>query len=118
MLDSDFWRDLADKFRALPDPHGLLYARWSSTVGGWNLPTWHVSIVGSSLGPNTAVVQFNALAVRAGAALKLNSGDRDLRDVWLDEVRKETPSERTFQGSNADHIGGRIDKLSEASANL
>ena len=33
MALSDFWHELADKFLALPDPDGLLYAKWKSEKG-------------------------------------------------------------------------------------
>jgi hypothetical protein len=43
MADSDFWRELAKEFRALPDPNGLLLAKFIYFPNPNGLPTdWEV----------------------------------------------------------------------------
>jgi hypothetical protein len=118
MADSDFWRDLAEKFRALPDPDGLLRATWMSERGGpyqWSIESAHV--VGGS---RSARVRFEVLAARPGVKLE-NPNGRSSLDAWLDALSKETPNDisgsgtETVEGMHA-HIWGSIYHICEASA--
>lgn len=78
MASSDFWRDLAAAFRALPDYH-YLDATYSTFPGG--LRRWHVGA-----GPGTTQ-EFDTLAMRGSAALEPGMRERvetdSLRDAWL-----------------------------------
>lgn len=78
MLESDFWKDLATKFRALNDPMGILYAEWTS----FHEPHWQL-IRGDFV---TLAAQYEPLARRGGKQL---DPSRDSLEVWLDSMRAE-----------------------------
>ena len=115
MADSDFWRDLVAKFRALPNDYGMFCVEWCRVE---DEPT-----IWTARGTTTTLAQFAALAVRAGAAL--DSESSDFRATWLDALRKESPDSRTPisgtekrpDGTQARCVSGRIANVCEASAN-
>jgi hypothetical protein len=118
MLDSDFWHDLAEKFRALPDPDGILSAFWTSERGG--PATWSVNPTKFSWDCSSLRAQFEALAARAGARID-NPYRRDLHAVWFDALCIYFPGDRS--GSGGEVIAGKpsqtwgtIHNICEASA--
>jgi hypothetical protein len=118
MADPTFWRDLADKFRAL-DPDGLLCADWKSERG---LPyVWSIRAKQLIWGGRDTQVQFEALARYGGAEVENPHHSRSLIDAWLDAVNKETESD-TFGSGPEDAEGkptstwGSIHRICQASA--
>jgi len=118
MADSTFWRDLADKFRAL-DPDGLLCADWKCEKGlpyEWSIRAKHV--VG---GGRDTRLQFEALARYAGAEVE-NPHSRSLLDAWLDALNKETENDTFGSGPpegpdrKPTSTWGSIHRISQASA--
>ncbi len=77
MLESDFWKDLAEKFRVL-DPKGILYAHWTS----FHRPHWEL-IRGEF---PTLARRYEPLARRGGSRLDRS---RDSLEVWLDAMKAE-----------------------------
>jgi hypothetical protein len=86
MLDSDFWRDLAERFRKL-DPDGILQAGWTLPCGHLSSELWEIFGTGD-LGPSIRA-QFEPLATRAG--LKLGAQSRYPVDVWLSALKAYGP---------------------------
>jgi hypothetical protein len=117
MDDSDFWRDLAEEFRALPDPQGSLYAEWTIMHGG-ELP-----VVGALYGqPNRSLrIHFEVVARTAGAALNPPK-TVNLLDAWLDFLKQEREPSRgkTWQIVNdfRGPLKGYIREVCRASADL
>lgn len=118
MADSDFWRDLAEKFRAISDPDGLLRAHWQSEKR--RQFEWSVRSAKVVWGGLSARAQFEALAARGGSKVE-NPNGRDLLSAWFDALNKEIPSDR-FESSaelvdgKPAHIWGSIYRICEASA--
>jgi hypothetical protein len=79
MADSAFWRDLAEKFLALPD----FRADGHYVIGSGQPWAWQLAGVASEYIRSA----FEALARRAAAALA-GGGAPDLLIVWLEELRK------------------------------
>jgi hypothetical protein len=120
MADSDFWRDLADKFRALSDPEGLLCAHWISKKG---LPyEWSLRSTRVVWGGRSVQVQFEALARRGGLEID-KPNDRSPLDWWLDSLSKDVPGDKfgsggeIVDGKPADRWGS-IDRICETSADF
>jgi hypothetical protein len=88
MLDSEFWRELAEKFRAIDDPMGILIAEWTAI----QKPHWNLSCGRFA----TLAAQFEPLARRGG--VKLNCA-KDSLEGWLDSMRKEG----TYQSEEMTH---------------
>jgi hypothetical protein len=116
---SDFWRELAKEFRALPDPDGLLYVKWKSERGSpfeWSVETTKVVWGGDS-----ARAQFIVLAARGGAEVD-NPNNRDLLSAWFDALTKETmttefgSSAETLEDGRPARTWGKIHRICEASA--
>jgi hypothetical protein len=84
MADSDFWRELAEKFRAIEDPFDLLHAEWKK----FERDEWSLVDEALAARPHRASIstRFEALARRGGT--RLDSG-RDSLHVWLDALRAE-----------------------------
>lgn len=79
MADSAFWRDLAEKFLALPD----FRADGHYVIGSGQPWAWQLAGVASEYIRSA----FEALARRAAAAIA-GGGAPDLLIVWLEELRK------------------------------
>jgi ribosome-binding protein aMBF1 (putative translation factor) len=119
MADFSFWRDLAEKFGALQDTHGMFSAEWDYIVGSGGRGEWKLAGAG-----RIARIQFETLAKRAASALS-EEGDADLLTAWLEICR--LASGRKFErygievnadGSDgAHHQTGIIRRICEASAN-
>jgi hypothetical protein len=115
VADADFWRDLAAKFRALPNDYGMFCAEWRCVEGEPRIWT--------PRGTATVLAQFEVLAARAGAAL--DSESSDFRVTWLNLLRKESPNSRPAtsgiekrpDGTQARYVSGSIANVCEASAN-
>jgi len=102
MLDSDFWRDLATKFRALPDPEGLISAHWTSER---RRPfEWSVQSTKVVWGGISARAQFEALAARGGAMVENPTG-RDLLSAWFDAMNNVLPGD--YFGSGGEVVDGK-----------
>lgn len=86
MPDSDFWRDLAEDFRAI-DPHLLLRADWRcSTMTGEQRPVVTEWQIGANDRPTRSVkYEFEALARRGGREIYPYM---DSRDGWLETLRQ------------------------------
>jgi len=65
MADPQFWRDLESRFRALPDPDGMLRADRDYIVGSGDAGDWRLCGGASQ----SVVVRFVALARKAGVVL-------------------------------------------------
>jgi hypothetical protein len=113
MATSEFWRDLAEKFRSLPNSE-ILGAEWDLTVGS-NVKSWR--LVGGDEGLNG---RFETLAMRAASQIA-NPGTRPLMFVWLEAVQASVwvmGYIRNADGTDGSHhVGGRIGRICEASAN-
>jgi len=120
MADSNFWRDIAVKFRVL-DPTGTLRADWHQSRTTSHIPP-DVSERWRIVGPDPSVeLEFEALARRAGIEI---SPEADSLAMWLDAVRinnatLEPPSyEEAPDGSIAViHMSATIHQVAIASAN-
>ncbi len=88
MLDSDFWRDHAEKFRML-DPNATLRAEWSFPAGNQFRESWNVVAKGDSAGLSLRA-QFEPLAIRAGIKLRKDA-DAGLLEIWLTRVKEHGP---------------------------
>jgi hypothetical protein len=128
MADSDFWCDLAAKFRALAagSSNRELRAMWSGDLDDSGLEAkreWRLIATGPGwLGSvKTIQVEFEALARRGG--LKIDPS-LDSLDAWLDALNREGPEDVTHgEGThqNADgevvhHRFGTINQVCAASA--
>ncbi len=125
MLESDFWRDLAEKFRPL-DPLQLLRADWHQVVEvGEQVPpvaTWH--LVGTDRNTRSILFDFDALARRGGPRVH---PVMDSRDGWL-EALKEYQLNAEIQGTGIEskpdgtivaHVySGSIMRVCQASVDL
>jgi hypothetical protein len=120
MADSSFWRDLAEKFRALLETCWMLRADWNYIVGSGGAGTWRLAGAGRA-----AKIQFETLARRAASALP-GTGHSDLRIVWLEALMRGSSYfqseiagiETNDDGSEgAQHMKGTIERVCEASAN-
>jgi hypothetical protein len=130
MVDSEFWRNLANEFRAPPEPASYLSATWITLLPGNEPPyKWALVTEGPILGGSrTARVLFEVLARRAGAELGAevdNPNGRDLLDAWLDVLKKEIPSDTVGHqlvvspnGTQNYHANGRIKHVCQGSADL
>jgi hypothetical protein len=120
MPTSDFWRDLAVQFRALPDPYGMLRASGHYIIGSGVAWGWELT-GGASASLRT---QFAALA-RRGAFQIENADANDLLTAWLEALRLERCNfefgEHLIEGSTdsgTHHMLGSINRVCEASANF
>lgn len=115
---SEFWRQLAQEFFQLPDPHGGLWAQWDYVIGSHALGRWEIR------GTRDLISQFEPLARRG--AMKLSSRRApDLLDAWLEALRVDGDNFK-FIGTG-DHIDGdrvvvrtqhgTISRLCQSSAN-
>lgn len=123
MADSQYWRDMEARFRALPDPFVFLRADWHYIVGSGGPGEWRLC------GGATASVhmRFEALAKQAGFHTK-NPVSCDPLVCWLDLLRLESPNfdlhpygamELDADGQVVAHLSsGSIFSLCEASADL
>jgi len=118
MVDSDFWRDLAEQFRAL-DPAGLLYADHDYIVNSGNVDQWQIK------GADRIIrLRFEALARRAGSKIA-GAHQKDPLFIWLGEVKATGPNfeygayliERNADGTDGiQHQLGTLKRLCVASA--
>ena len=118
MPTSDFWRDLAVQFRALPDPYGMLRADGHYIIGSGVAWKWELTGGASA----SLRIQFAALA-RRGAFQIANADATDLLTVWLEALRLagcgfEFGERFTETDSGTHHALGGITRLCEASANF
>jgi hypothetical protein len=101
MSDSDFWSDLEKKFRALAERNpGKLKMGWSRIVGievtndvclPLSLEPDEWVPLGVDVNSKSTEIQDNMLAIRAGGKLAVPgaSGERSLRELWLNTLRSE-----------------------------
>jgi hypothetical protein len=118
---SDFWHELAIKFRGL-DPTRCLRFQWIS------FPTekrWESHVIGTGDACRTIKVQFEALATRAGMKLTSPSIGSSGLLGWLEAVQQFAGNDRPSEGIHTDDagvthqfIGGTIMHLCEVSADL
>ena len=117
MTDSDFWRDLADKFKHLEDPSGSLQAKWTPVKSG----IFENDIWGIFGGTKQTRRQFESLAAIGGR--KFDPRARDPLKAWLETVRREYPA-RCYSlevhelpdGRDVQPLGGSIHHVRDASA--
>jgi hypothetical protein len=116
---SSFWRDLAERFRALQATYRALRADWIYIVGSGSPGEWRLAGAESP-----ASIQFDTLAIRAACAL-FPAGSSNMRDAWLEVLRTKTTSfryedqrvEQNDDGSEgACYLTGTILSLAGASA--
>jgi hypothetical protein len=102
MLDSDFWRNLANEFRAI-DPSGFLRADWQCCakigdepphVATWSLPGGKLTL--------SIRLEFEALARRAGRKVHPYM---DSLDGWMEALR-----ESGFDTDRHDGVGIESDE--------
>jgi hypothetical protein len=87
MLDSDFWRNLAEQFNGAGDAMGILDARWSIRMEQGSSPQ-SVAQYEIKCGKYTALrAKFEAIACRGG--IKLNPAPPPLV-AWLEALRHES----------------------------
>jgi len=89
MLDSDFWREMADKFRVL-DPTGCLRLEWSYFR---SLNSFQVELIETGDFCRSVRAQFEAYGTRAGAKCRLY-GSRTALLVWLQLLATRAPNDR------------------------
>ena len=115
MDNSDFWRDLAEKFRTA-DPSGILSAEWhyseEALAASPAMPKWHLA--GPNQDQRTRSIQkdFDALARRGGP--KIHPYMESLIG-WLEALR-ESHLDGTIVA--ADNRTGIIMRVCQASADL
>ena len=126
MSDSDLWRDRAEGFRTLNDPHGMLRADWEIISKPPDILVSSDWMIRSA--PNRSVqLEFEALAIRAGAALDDTTGDPLI--AWLEALKadvKYSPRNdyRVYQELDssgvfvANHQHGTVRNLAGVSADL
>lgn len=116
MANSDFWRSLADQFRALPREFSILRADRASIVGSDGIGQWNL------IGTTTHSVQFEALARHAASQLP-NPVSMDLLTAWLEALIKQGYARfnseviTTSQNPDEMQITGGLYNLPELSAN-
>lgn len=122
MANSEFWRDLAAQFLALPSPRSMLRADGYYVIGSGAPWTWELKGGASGL----LCSAFDTLA-RRGASELANVDISDLLVVWLEALRQDgygfrltAPTTEIHEdGSEGPHyLRGCIDCLCEASAHL
>src|ERR1700680_4967915 len=121
-MDSDFWRDFAEKFRAL-DPTTCLRLEWRLFLPE---ERYEKAVIGTGERCRTIKVQFETLATRAG--IRLAGGSDSLTGLarWIDELIRSSPNDRPLESTGIDEEGnekskmfsGMIMRLCEASADL
>jgi DNA-binding XRE family transcriptional regulator len=118
MANSGFWRDVAEKFRAIPDPDGLLGADWTHTATSGLPFKWSLRSIRVVGGTQTVRVRFEALARHSASQIPPTTGRRDLIDAWLDALNKEIPTDDFTREQQDDAIvlKGRINRICERSA--
>ncbi len=104
MSDSDFWRELAEKFRAIEDPFDLLHAEWKK----FDKQPWTLVDEAITRRPQRASIaaRFEPLARRCGT--KLDS-TRDSLHVWLNAMKTEGRWTEHEVHSNLNELGETID---------
>ena len=80
MASSESWKDLAEKFRAIPEA-------WTLTAE-WNDPYYNGIGEWSINGSRTAKYKFEALATRAGREIAKKETS-NLLTAWLNELKRE-----------------------------
>jgi hypothetical protein len=115
MLDSDFWRDLGERFRHI-NPEGALQANWTTLVfGEQSSDVWEVFGTGT-LGPSIRA-QFEPLATRAG--LKLDKHCSQPIELWLSAIKAEVPQlDMVGPSGSVFRESGSIKRVCQASADL
>lgn len=95
MLDSDFWWDLAEKFRAI-DPRWQLHAKWHQVikVGEQLPPTTEWLWIGADPELRSIQLEFTALATRGGPKIYPRM---DALTGWLEAVRQYESSPKSFE---------------------
>jgi hypothetical protein len=122
MATSEFWRDLAAQFKALPLECSVLYATRDYMVGSGRVGQWTLN------GTRSAVAQFDPLA-RRGASELQNAKIPDLLIAWLEALMANEPLafkqepyvaiEENPDGSNGpQHMLGTLLHLRDASVNF
>jgi hypothetical protein len=119
MADSQFWRDMEARFRAIPDPTGDLRADWNYVIGSGGPGTWRLA---AGLSPSVRV-RFEALARLAGVAID-NPAISDPLIAWLHALRLASPDyrpdlyyvEMQDGTEGAHHLTGTVRRVCEASA--
>jgi hypothetical protein len=126
MLDSDFWRDLAEKFRAIKDPHNKLHAIWQYTVKVDEQPPpfaeWNFGISDQRM--LSVRYEFETVARRGGPKVhpymdSLIGWLEALRESGLNAEMSGSGIKSTPDGALTDRTySGRISRICEASADL
>lgn len=117
MADSNFWRDLARDFRALPEQALLLRANWNREVGA-STDQWIIQASQVVWGGHEARVSFEVLARRGGIEIN-HPRERSPLDAWLDAVKIEIPTNEFGTGIVNEvvvHAWGALYRISEGSA--
>ena len=98
MLDSDYWKNLRKQFRSIKDG-ARVRALWIE-VPEKALEDWKVT------GGRSAVLEFEALARRAGS--KMDQGSDDPRAAWLSALKRERHhDDRVSDGGSVRVLKGR-----------
>jgi hypothetical protein len=126
MLDSDFWRDLAEKFRAIKDPHNKLHAIWQYTakVGEPSPPFAEWKFGMSDQRMLSVRYEFETVARRGGPKVypymeSLTGWLEALRGSGLNAEMSGSGVKSNPDGTITDHTySGRIVRICEASADL
>src|ERR1700674_4499357 len=110
MADADFWRDLAARFRALPNDHGLFCVDWKQLASGVRI--W------IPRGTRSTMSQFDAVAARAGVAIDPTGADP--RETWLEALIGTFPTANLTSAITQDEppSEGKIKDPCGASADL
>jgi DNA-binding XRE family transcriptional regulator len=122
MATSEFWKDLAAQFLALPDPLRELRADWYYEVGSGGIGSWTLTGI-----PNVFLRnQFEALA-RRGAMELMDERGAELLIAWLGALKKDGEGFRLDAsgvsvdktiGRNTQVMFGSINRICEASASF
>ena len=75
MADANFWRDLANQFRAIQDPHGRLFAEWTFIQKIKEGPPGDAYWVVDGNDETRVRLEFEALARRGGRAIDTGGDD-------------------------------------------
>jgi hypothetical protein len=118
MASPDFWREIANQFRNIPEATTLT-AEWAD-LADTGVGIWFLT------GSNTARYSFEALAKRAAREITRGSNS-DLLSVWLNELRRQhfgfkemgfTVTSGPDEPEQKRCHSGRIDGICDVSANF
>ena len=105
---SDSWRELAEAFERIDDPHGFIRAFWKTGTDGVN--TWKLECIRNEVPAQFATCR--ACMARAGKLLDPSAPDYTAR--WLDEILSRRSIGQSFDGAGGAFLG----KLATASGIL